>query len=304
MNPSCFLYVSVAISSQMRKTTTDNQEIISPFLTDSDSKLYQYKMKLDQVKNELLKFGLTPNQAKVFLYLGKYGAKTAPEVSKALILPRTETYFIINSLQNKGIVSAELSFPTKYSTISMDKTLLTLVNSEKEKIKMLASQEKDLVEVWNDIPAFAVETSDIKQEKMQMLQGTPQINNKIKEMIEQTREELLLFCSSKDLSRFYHADFMELLSNSIADVKIVVSSPQISSQCMDTIDKKKIKVMPTDGMINQCYVIKDSSEILYFFRNATHPSHNIFAMWSDSRSLVDSMHMLFEFCWDKSGHIY
>ncbi|WP_166390119.1 helix-turn-helix domain-containing protein [Candidatus Nitrosotalea sp. TS] len=96
----------------------DQQEITSIFLSESDSKLYPYKIKMEQVKAELLKFGLSQNQARVFIYLGKYGQKSAPEVSKALEIPRTETYFIINTLQNKGIVTAEFSTPTKYSTLT------------------------------------------------------------------------------------------------------------------------------------------------------------------------------------------
>ncbi|HEV2192794.1 MAG TPA: helix-turn-helix domain-containing protein [Nitrosopumilaceae archaeon] len=282
----------------------DEQQIISPFLSGSDSKLYQYKMKLEQVKTELLKFGLTPNQAKVFIYLGKYGPKTAPEVSKSLEMPRTETYHLINTLQNKGIVRAEFSLPTKYSALSIGDTILTLVNSEQEKIRILTNQKQELAELWNDIPSFIVETSDTKKENMQMLQGTPQIHTKIKELINHTNEELFIFCTEKDLSRFYYADFTELFSNLIADVKIIISPAQIMPQHAKEIDKKKIKIMFNNKNENQCFLIRDSNEVLFFLRNANHPSHNIFAMLADSRSLVDSMHMLFELCWDKSEPVY
>jgi len=33
--------------------------------------------KYQEIKEELLKFGLTSNQVKVFFYLGKFGSKTA-----------------------------------------------------------------------------------------------------------------------------------------------------------------------------------------------------------------------------------
>ena len=65
----------------------DQQEIVSPLLSDPDSKLYQYKVKMEQVKTELLKFGLSQNQAKVFIYLGKYGPKTARRYQKRLNYP-------------------------------------------------------------------------------------------------------------------------------------------------------------------------------------------------------------------------
>lgn len=261
-------------------------------------------MKLDQVKNALVKFGLTPNQAKIFIYLGKYGPKTAPEVARSLEMPRTETYYVINTMQNRGIVKAEISSPTKYSALSIGDTILTLVNSEQERIRIWANHKQELAELWNDIPSFIVETNDTKKENMQMLQGTPQIHNKIKELINHTSEELLVFCTEKDLSRFYYADFTESFSNLIADVKIIVSPAQIMPQHAKEIDKKKIKIMPENKNENQCFLIRDSNEVLFFLRNANHPSHNVFAMWTDSRSLVNSMHMLFELCWDRSEPAY
>lgn len=286
------------------KRLLEQEEIPSPFLSDPDSNLYQYKVKMEQIKTELLKFGLSQNQAKVFIYLGKYGPKSAPEVSKALEIPRTETYFIINTLQNRGIVTAEFSTPIMYSALPIGKAILTLVKSEEEKVKMLALQERELTELWNDIPAFAVETSDTKKEKMQMLQGTPQINSKIKDMIQHTREELCLFCSEKDLSRLYHADFVEMLSNLVADVKVIVSPAHRMPESARQIDRKRIKIMPGLKCENQCFLVRDSDEVLFFLRNSNHPSHNVFAMWMDSKPLVGSMRMLFDLCWEKSESVY
>lgn len=44
-------------------------------------------------------------------------AKTALKVSKALQLPRTETYHLVNSLQSLGLVTVELSHPAKYTAM-------------------------------------------------------------------------------------------------------------------------------------------------------------------------------------------
>ena len=83
---------------------TANQ--ISLFDNESDTAMYKHKLTLEKIKNELINFGLTKSQAKVFIYLGKYGSKTASEIAKALQLPRTETYHLVNSLQNIGLVVA------------------------------------------------------------------------------------------------------------------------------------------------------------------------------------------------------
>src|SRR5579864_9471467 len=109
----------------------------SIFDADSGSVRYEQKVTCDKLKDELAKFGLTSNQSKVYIYLGKYGSKTAPEVCKSLKLPRTETYHLLTSLQNKGVVSATFQHPIRFSAVPLDKAIWVLVNAEKERVNTL-----------------------------------------------------------------------------------------------------------------------------------------------------------------------
>src|SRR5689334_5573637 len=155
---------------------------LAVFDSEPGSHMYEHKVHLDRIKNELLKFGLSQNQAKVYIYLGKFGSKTAPDVFKALDLPRTETYHILNTLQNRGIVTADLSSPVKYTALPLEPAILTLINTEREKINVLSKQTEELSDLWDQVPAFAVETTDSNSEKLQMIQGQPQIFTKISNM--------------------------------------------------------------------------------------------------------------------------
>jgi len=182
--------------------TTNEDLQISLFDAEPSSSLYEYRVRLEKIKEALLKFGLTPNQAKVYIFLGKYGPKTAPEVFKALGLPRTETYFILNTLERKGVITAELTSPTRYSALSIENMVLAIVNAEKEKINILAKQKNEVAEMWNDLPAFVVETNETKNDRLQMLEGSPQIHSKMFDMIKTAREQILILCTEKDISRF------------------------------------------------------------------------------------------------------
>src|SRR4030066_2547590 len=103
---------------------------LSIFDSSPNSQLYNYRMSVDQLQDQLGKFGLTGNQSKVYIYLGKYGSKSAPEVCKALKLPRTETYHLLTALQNKGIVSATFQHPIQFTALPLNKAIWILVNSE------------------------------------------------------------------------------------------------------------------------------------------------------------------------------
>ena len=195
---------------------------ISLFDNDFDTELYKHKITLEKIRNELINFGLTSNQSKVFIYLGKYGSKTASEISKALQTPRTETYHLVNSLQNIGLVTAEMSHPTNYTALGMKQAIDTLVKQEQVRINLLAGREKSLSEMWNQIPFFAVETDESKSEKMQLLHGTGPITNKIKEMIDSSIEESKVFGSIADINRFYLSDVFDCVEQSTAELKLKI----------------------------------------------------------------------------------
>ncbi|MDE1816149.1 MAG: TrmB family transcriptional regulator [Thaumarchaeota archaeon] len=286
----------------MKQIDTESQ--IEVFAAGKDSSLYEYKIKLDKIKNELVKFGLTQNQSKVYVYLGKYGAKTAPEVVKSLGMPRTETYFILNTLQNKGIVTAEFSSPTRYTALPIEQAISTLINTEKENLDILARQEKQVTDMWKEVPTFAVETTETKQDRLQTMEGTGQIYSKIKEMMRTAREQIVIFGSEKDISRFYHSEIIEMAFNSIIDARVIISPALRMPDFLNEFDKKKIRVIPDEQNNNQCFVIKDSDEIMLFLRNAAHPSHNVFAMWSNSKSLNEPLRKLFEYSWENSQLCY
>ena len=278
-------------------TKKENQTV---FDSEPGSNMYEYTLQLERVKTELQKFGVSPNQAKVYIYLGKYGPKTAPEVFKALDLPRTETYYILNTLQNHGIITSALTSPITYTALPFDKAISSLINAEKLRLDALSGQQKELSKIWDNIPQFVVQTNESSQEKLQMIQGIPQILSKTSGMINNAREEILIFGSEKDLSKLYHANIFDLLYNSILDVKVIVSPGQTLPEFAEKIDKRRIKLMPRSKKDNQCFIIKDQNEILMFLRNSNYISSDMFAVWSDSKSLTDAMHNLFEYSWDEA----
>jgi len=281
----------------------NTEQQISLFDNESDTAMYKHKLTLEKIKNELINFGLTKSQAKVFIYLGKYGSKTASEIAKALQLPRTETYHLVNSLQNIGLVLAELAHPTKYTAKEMKEAISTLVKQERERIDNLATKEESLSEMWNEIPYFAVETDESKSEKMQLLHGTGPITNKIKEMISSSTEDFRIYGSVTDLLRMYHSEVFDWAENAPTNLKMIVSPLNKIPDFLSELNSDKIKTISSNSE-NKCFIINDAKEVLIFMRNATHPSRQTFAWWSDSETLVDMMSSLFELSWEKGEVLY
>ena len=275
---------------------------LSLFDSHSDSAMHEHRMSVDRLQDELSKFGLTSNQSKVYIFLGKYGSKTAPEVCRALKLPRTETYHLLTTLQNKGMVSATFQHPIKFSATPLNKAIWSLVNAEKERVNTLEKQENNIVELWNTIPEFST-TLEEKEEKFQMLQGANQIHSKIKEMVANTKTEFIALGSEKDFLKFYHSNFFESLDSKV-DLKLLTSLSEKAMYIFDDIDRSKVKKMPDSVRSDLCFITKDDKELVFFIKNASKDANQMTAIWTDSTSMIYSMKILFASIWSKSKNIH
>ena len=85
----------------------------------------------------LSKFGLSPNQSKVYLSLCKDGPKTASFLSDTLGIPRTEVYHLLKNLKQKGCVAVINQKPLKFRSISIDIFFERTIDNEKNKITKL-----------------------------------------------------------------------------------------------------------------------------------------------------------------------
>ena len=273
------------------------------FDSSSGSSLHEYKISADELKEQLSKFDLTENQSKVYIFLGKYGSKTAPEVCRALKIARTETYQLLAALQKKGIVLATFGHPIKFSALKLNKAVKTLVNAEKERVKSLERQEETIVKLWDKIPEFLKEQTEGSENRFQMLEGANPINSKLKEMVSEANEEIVVLGSEKDYLRLYHSDFLDSFSANKCKSKIITSCSEKTMYIFENIDKSQIRCMKSNIKDEICFVMKDNNEMIFFTKKEGQSMQEVSAMWTDSSALVYSMKLLFDFIWSSSKSI-
>jgi len=270
------------------------------FTEDPDSSAYEYRETLEKILLQLSSFGLTSNQCKVYIFLGKYGSKTAPDVCRSLKIPRTETYKLLTTLQNKGMVSASFQHPIKFTAIPLVEAVHSLINTEKERIKNLENQKSELNQLWNEIPEFHNEIQETNEDKFQMLQGENQIHSKINNMLTTTNSTFLILGSEKDLIKFYHANFIDTLSESKLDHKILTSSSQKTQYIFDNTKKTSVRKLSPEIEQSLCFIVKDNDEVLFYLKNANSATDKPTAMWTTSESMIYSKKLLFDSLWSDS----
>ncbi|MFB5625078.1 MAG: TrmB family transcriptional regulator [Nitrosopumilus sp.] len=91
----------------------------------------------NSIKLILKKFGMTENELKVYHHLIKNGPQHANNVGKELKIYRTETYRLLKSLQQKGMVNIIFDKPSKFAAIDYAKALDHLINTQISRLNEL-----------------------------------------------------------------------------------------------------------------------------------------------------------------------
>ncbi|MEC4848467.1 MAG: helix-turn-helix domain-containing protein [Nitrosarchaeum sp.] len=259
------------------------------------------KANYEEIKEYFSTFGLTPNQVKVFFYLGKVGQRSASDIAKAADIPRSETYHLLTALQNKGIVSATFEHPIKFSALQIQEAIHVLVSTETERLKKLKKSGPILEKLWEKIPGFSIDPNEEPEEKFQVLQGGNQVNSKIFDMILNAKNECRILGSEKDMIKFYHANFLEALKERDIDYKILSPVSKKSQYIFKNMNKTKIKELCSTVKDNLCFLIKDDDEVLFFIKNSTGSNREMRAICTNSETIIYSKSLLFNNYWSNES---
>jgi len=252
----------------------------------------------DSLLTSLLEFGLTQNQARVYLFLSKNTSKSAPEISKSLKIPRTETYHLLNGLQSKGITIAAFGKPTKFQAVPFDKSINILVSNERTRLDELEKQSLYMISQWNMIPETETDDALIKENRFQIVQGKVSIVGKLNQLINSAKKDVYLLGSEKDFMKFYHTDFIDSLKDTKSNLKILMSTNNNSPFIIDELPANCIKKFEDSLGENLWFLIKDCEEIFFFIKNVE--NSEMIAVWTDSKTMLNSMKLLFNMIWKKA----
>src|SRR4030042_3282975 len=111
----------------------------------------------------LQELGLTQRESKVYLALLELGSTTTGPIIKRSEVPNSKIYEILESLQNKGLVSWITKGKTKYFQATSPKHLLSLLKDKERRLedvlpelemKQKLSQSQKSVELFEGVKAI------------------------------------------------------------------------------------------------------------------------------------------------------
>ena len=206
-----------------------------------EENMFESDSPINEINKLLVKYDLTPNQAKVYLYLSKIGIKTASDISKSLKIPRTETYHLLSTLQQKGIIFSVFGKPTKFNAVGIDESIKILVNHEKNKIEELEAGKEKIVKLWKLIPKYEGNREKQEDSRFQTLQGRNSILVKLEQMIKESTENILILGTELDFKEFHNTNFISLLKKTKSELKILTDDHNKDIHIFHEIPFRNIK---------------------------------------------------------------
>ncbi len=243
------------------------------------------------VKQELINrikdsFDLNLYEAKVWLALLSKGIASAGEVAEISGVPRSRTYDVLEGLEKRGFAIIKLGKPVKYLGVKPEVILEKLKNNVRtyaeEKIEILSKvKQTEEFSKLADLYSTGITPSD-RSNLSTSLKGKSNISNQIREIIQNTEKELIIFSNVEDLNKKFKLfqETFDRLKKSNIKIKIALSGDEVLIKELSTKLDTKIKKIDLDAK----FFIVDRREIL-FYVSKNNDAEDI-AIWLNSEFFV------------------
>lgn len=269
----------------------------------------------EKILKTLLSLGLAQLDAEVYIFLAKRGPTKAREMARALKISKQRLYPIIKNLQGKGIVNATLEHPARFSAIPFEKMLDLFVKAKMEEAQRIQQNKDEILSDWHSI---AIEETDETPARFTVIEGRNYIYSKIRQMIQETKNQLSSVTTIKGLARADHFGLFETAYDHPLKSKIKLRFlTELSEQNVNAM-KALLKRISKGGfkfegrtpdlglrLLTQM-VIRDEEEAIFFINpgsdNVTVERNDV-CLWTNCKSIVNAFICVFEDFWRNSTDI-
>jgi len=255
----------------------------------------------EQIINDLQTYGLTEDEARVFVTLIILGPSRASALAKKLGINRMKAYRTLKRLQRLGLVEAILKRPTEFVAIPPKKALDMLIEAAKKKVQEMESKKKHVIENYKRISS----TQITEEPRFRIIYGRRSVYNTLTKMFEESKEEINLVITPNGLYRFTFAGLDEVLKKcSKRGIKIRILTEiyrqgiPIAKAFLNFADIRHKK-----SLSKMRFIVVDNRETLTTV--AMDDSTNIkterdIGLWTNSKDYVATIKTFFQENWKES----
>jgi sugar-specific transcriptional regulator TrmB len=242
-------------------------------------------------------FGLTFNEARVFLALTLLGSSSVKEISKFSNVAREAVYRLLPKLQKLGLIEKEIAWPTRFSAITLDDAITVLLGLRNKETRDLQKKAKVLLRLKSKKAKETLEDS-----RFLLIPARKMLISKIGEELIRAQRYVYIVTSSKRLLGAVDV-FSEAIEKALSrgvEFRIVISeSNRVLSPVVLGVgdDDARVEVRYASSDLKCAASIVDGKEVLIIIKPSVELCCESPALWSNNISLVSIVEEYFETLW-------
>ncbi len=253
----------------------------------------------------LTDFGLTGNQAKVYMAAARLRLATIGQISKTSKVRREDVYRMLPKLEKMGLVERLLGKPTRIRATPVEDALSILIKHEedrvRERVSALKTKTKTFLKHFATAPRIEME----EKASFTLISKRESIMSRSVAMLRKAESKVDLVCSRTKLMQLIHELSEQINEAAKKDVRIRVVSemPEYGDSMPGVIEEQispaaSIDLRYTD-LHSGHYMIVDFKEALIATTTSGNLAENPL-LWTNSDSLLGVFQKDFENLWHDS----
>lgn len=245
-------------------------------------------------------FGLSPNQAKVYVSIGSVKFFSVNEIQKKAEVPRQEIYRILFALEEFGLVEKTVDRPIRFRGVPFKDGVSFLLRKRVQETKRMVKKAEEIMEKFLPINN-GNNNQDVKPNFILVAKNEPSIIKR-KEEIDSAETEIDFITSWKRFPRYMYI-FGENIKNALGrgvKIRVILEKPENMDQIPEII--KELKKNPKYELK---FIHKPPKAIVGIFdkkRALIKTSASVGlaeapTLWTDNPCCVSVLSDYFEFMW-------
>jgi sugar-specific transcriptional regulator TrmB len=147
---------------------------------------------MDELIESLQRLGLTSYEAKTLVVLTQYGSGTAADIHALSGIPRSAVYGVIDKLTDKGLIETQNTKPMRYKAKAPD-IVINRLKADYENAVIYSMDQLELL--------YHANAGNVEEDSVWSISGVKNVNDKILQMLESARVEIIFASSYSSLNR-------------------------------------------------------------------------------------------------------
>ena len=263
----------------------------------------------EKLTEKLADFGLTVNQAKVYLSVVQSRITNVPRIAQNTQLHRQDIYKMMPKLEKMGLITRLIGKPAKFEALPIEMALESLVlNVRKEAEERIARLKDSLETLKKEVKNAQKTVPRQKDPQFVLLTTDAEIKNKMDLVFEGASREFCIVTTPRLAPRIIHfiSERIKMLAKKGAKTRIIIENSANDDAASNLFGKLKpingnvvAKQLFRDSLMP--YRIIDGKEIWITLTKETESGRPCF-LWTNAPNIVKFYRQNFERAWkDKSS---